>query len=172
VLLDLRKLCDVPAGQSSGPPFRGLFICRRQSLQDHIFERNAFRIIFLQPYFRSVQVCKDLEVVGVTDRDISIDVNLNGHCFLILGFEEGRGLKLTPRRILNADRAHLDLFAIVFQHDPVVVAGLRMSNSAQEKVHAAIIAENAFRQHLVLCSPCAASASRLASRRVRYKRDG
>ncbi len=47
----------------------------RASLRDLIFECRAFGVIFLEPYFRGVGVCKHLEIIGVTDLLARVDVD-------------------------------------------------------------------------------------------------
>jgi hypothetical protein len=38
------------------------------SSQNLILKGHAFRIVFLEPSFRGVGICEDLEVIGVSDR--------------------------------------------------------------------------------------------------------
>ncbi len=51
----------------------------RASLRDLIFECRAFGVIFLEPYFRGVGVCKHLEMIGVTDLLARVDVDEDCH---------------------------------------------------------------------------------------------
>jgi hypothetical protein len=48
------------------------------SIQNLIFERHAFRIVFLKLRFRGVRVCKDLGMIAVANLITGVDVNPNG----------------------------------------------------------------------------------------------
>jgi hypothetical protein len=64
-------------------PFR---IAPRHSLHDLIFECHTFGVIFLEPCFRGVDACKDLEMIGVTDLLVRVDVDEDCHCWSLLSF--------------------------------------------------------------------------------------
>jgi hypothetical protein len=56
---------------------------RLGSFQDLIFECDAFRIVFLEPRFRGIEVCKDLDVVDVADLLARIHVDEHGHLTIL-----------------------------------------------------------------------------------------
>jgi hypothetical protein len=53
------------------------------SLQNVILERDTFGVVFCEPRFRSVQTCKDLEMVGIADLLARIHVNEYGHLTIL-----------------------------------------------------------------------------------------
>jgi hypothetical protein len=51
---------------------------RSGSLQDLVFERYPFGVIFLEPFFRGVDIRKHFDMVGVADLFACIHVNEDG----------------------------------------------------------------------------------------------
>jgi hypothetical protein len=49
------------------------------SLQNLIFERETLWVVFLKPRFRRVLVCKDLQMIAVTNLLSGVDVNPDRH---------------------------------------------------------------------------------------------
>ena len=71
----------------------------RHSLQNLIFKSNAFRVVFLKPFFRSVRGGEDLDVLGLANLFAGVDVDKNDHrqilyalVFFNLGVAFGFGL--------------------------------------------------------------------------------
>src|SRR5262245_35304609 len=52
-------------------------------LHDLILERQAFRIVLLEPFLRGVHVREHLDVFFVADLLAGVDVNENGHWSLL-----------------------------------------------------------------------------------------
>jgi hypothetical protein len=57
---------------------------RSGSLQDLVFERYPFGVIFLEPFFRGVDIRKHFDMVGVADLFACIHVNEDGFHLTIL----------------------------------------------------------------------------------------
>jgi hypothetical protein len=49
--------------------------------EDLVFERHAFGIVLLEPFFRGVLIGKDLEVLGVSNLLAGVDVDEDGHWY-------------------------------------------------------------------------------------------
>jgi hypothetical protein len=49
------------------------------SMGDFGLKSNAYRIVFLEPSFRGVRICKHLQVIGVFDLFARIDVDEDCH---------------------------------------------------------------------------------------------
>jgi Phage integrase, N-terminal SAM-like domain len=65
---------------------RFLYGGRCGSLQNLIFECNAFGIVFFEPCFRRVGICKDLEMVGIADLFARVDVDQDCHWMILCAF--------------------------------------------------------------------------------------
>ena len=55
---------------------------RSVKANDRIFESG---IVFREPDFRGVRVCEHLEVVGIANLLVGVDVDKNGHCGITWG---------------------------------------------------------------------------------------
>src|SRR5229473_2678974 len=66
----------------------------RASLRDLIFECRAFGVIFLEPCFRSVCICKDLQMVGIADLLARVDIDDVCHCWSLLSLRRPQCVSL------------------------------------------------------------------------------
>jgi hypothetical protein len=79
------------------------------SIQNLIFESNAFRVVLLEPGFRGVGIREDLEVIDVANPLAGVDVDSRWSLF---------GLRLPPMMIFAIGIEHPLDMTIERLHDP------------------------------------------------------
>ena len=100
-----RKQLVVNDGRDSAA--RGRVIGYGGSPYDLVGERDAFQVVFLQPGFRGVLTREDLEMFGIANVLLGIDVNPDGHARSLFAFRELFGAVKPVRATVEVEQPAL-----------------------------------------------------------------